>query len=85
MSDPSSLGQGEVPHLQGQEGAPGSSELGGEGDPITISDESREGLPSSGDHVVAEGSEIPQVEGRTPWPTGLHTVEEEKKKKAMEE
>jgi len=61
MSDPSSLGQGEVPHLQGQEGTPESPKLGGEGDTITISDESVEGLPSSGDHVTTEGTEIPRV------------------------
>jgi hypothetical protein len=28
--------------------------------------------------------ETPQVEGRTPWPTGLRVVEEEQKKKEEE-
>jgi len=38
-----SLGQGETPRPQSREGAPESPKLGGEGDPITISDESGDG------------------------------------------
>jgi hypothetical protein len=37
-----------------------------------------------GDRIVDKGAEIPRVEGRTTWPTGLRAVEE-KKKKAVEE
>jgi hypothetical protein len=48
--------------------------LGGEGDPITISDESG-----------VKRVKTPQVEGRTLLPTGLHVIEEEKKKKDEEE
>jgi hypothetical protein len=40
------------------------------GDPITISDE-----PGATD----KGVETPQVEGRIPWPIGLHSVEEKKR------
>jgi hypothetical protein len=34
---------------------------------------------------TAEGVEAPQTEGRTPWPTGLHAAEKEKKRKKEEE
>jgi len=78
-------GQGETPRRQVQEGAPESPKLGGEGDPITISDESRDGLRSTGDHAVDKGTEVPRVEGRTPWPIGLHTIKEDKKKKNEED
>ena len=37
------------------------------------------------DHIVDKGTEVPRVEGRTPWPIGLHSIEEEKKKKTEEE
>jgi len=67
-----------------QEGAPESPKLGGVGDPITICDESGDSPPSMGDRIVDKGAEIPRVEGRTTWPTGLRAVEE-KKKKAVEE
>jgi len=50
------------------------------GDPITISDESGDGPRSIGAHVADNGVETPRVEGRAPWPIGLHSVEEKKKK-----
>ena len=84
-SDPPPLGQGVEPRLHGQEGGPESPKLGGEGDPITISDESEEGPPSTGDRVSDKEAKVPQNEGRTPWPIGLHAVEEEKRKKNEEE
>jgi len=83
--DPPISGQGEVSHPQGPKGAPEPPKLREEGDLITISDESAEGLPLSGDHIAAEGVEVPRVEGWTPWPTGFHTAEEERKKKTEEE
>ena len=73
-------GQGETPRSKGQEGAPESPKLGGEGDPITISDESEDGPRSTDDCAADKGVKTPQVEGRTPWPTELCVVEEEKKK-----
>jgi len=55
------------------------------GDPITISDESGDGPRSSGARVTDKGVETPQVEGPTPWPIGLHSVEQGKKRKNKEE
>jgi len=37
------------------------------------------------DRFTGEGAETPQVEGQTPWPTGLCVIEEAKKKKDEEE
>jgi len=59
--------------------------MGEKGDRITISDESRGGPHLSCTRVTDERVETPQVKGRTPWPIGLHSVEEEKKKKNKEE
>jgi hypothetical protein len=56
-----------------------------EDSPITVNDESAEGLLPSGDRTAAEGVEVPRTEGWTPWPTGLHAAEEEKRKKRKEE
>ena len=80
-----SPGQGKTPRLQGQEGAPEPAKLGGMGDPITVSDESGGGLYSTGTRVTDEGVETTQVKGWTPWPIGLHFVEEAKKRKDEEE
>ena len=85
MSDLPPPGHDRVLRPQDPEGAPESPKLGGEGDPIIISDESRDGLPPSGDRVAAEGAKVPRVEGRTPLPTGLHAVKEQKKKEAKDE
>jgi len=74
-----------MPRLQAQEGAPESTKLGGEGDPINISDGFGDGPQSMGDRVVDKGAEIPQVEGQTPWPTGLRAIEVEKKKNEEEQ
>ena len=59
--------------------------MGEEGDPITISDESGDGLRLTGDRVADKGVETPQVEGWTLWPTRLRAAKEEKKKKDEEE
>jgi len=67
------------------EAPPETPKSGGVGDPITISDESGGGPYSTGTHVTNEGVETPQVKGRTPWPIGLHSVEEAKKRKDEEE
>ena len=82
MSDLPPPGHDGMPRPQDQEGAPESPKLGGEGDPITISDESGDGPPLSSDRVAAEGTMVPWVMRQA---TGLHAVEEEKKKKVVEE
>ena len=75
-----STGQGETPRPHGQEGAPEPPKLGGVGDPITISDESGDGPRLTCARATDKGVETPQVKGRTPWPIGLHSIEEKKKK-----
>ena len=75
-----SPGQGETPHPHDQEGAPKPPKSGGMGDPITISDESGDGLRLTVARTTDKGVETPHVEGRTPWPIGLHFVEEKRKK-----
>ena len=62
----------EVSHTQEQEGAPEPPRSGVEVDPITISD-------GSGGEVEAS-----LVTKRTPWPIGLHSVEEQRKKEEEE-
>jgi hypothetical protein len=57
----------------------------GEGDSITISDESGEGPHSTCDRVTDKGTEIPRVKGQMLWPTRLRAVEEEQRKKEEEE
>jgi len=69
-----------MPRPRGQEGAPEPPKSWGVGDPITISDESGDSPRSTGAHVADKGVETPKAEGRTPWPIGLHSVEEKKKK-----
>ena len=75
-----SLGQGETARPHGQEGAPEPSKSGGVGDPITFSDESGDGPCSIDAPAMDKGVETPPVGGRTPWPIGLHSIEEKKKK-----
>jgi len=58
-----------------------SPTVGGEGDPITISDEFGDGPRLTGARVLYKRVETPQVKGRMPWPILLHSIEEEKKKK----
>jgi hypothetical protein len=54
--------------------------LGVEADPITISDTSG-GNETSGDaHPMEEEASTSLIAGRTPWPTGLRALEEQKKK-----
>jgi len=72
--------QGETPRPHGQEGAPEPPKSGEMGDPITISDESGDGPRLTDTHATDKGVETLQVEGQTPWPIGLHSVEEKRKK-----
>ena len=55
------------------------------GDPITISDVSGDGPRLTDARATDKGVETPQVEGRTPWPIGLHSVEEKRKKDEEEQ
>ena len=70
----------ETPRLQGQEGAPKPPQSGCVGVPITISDGSV-GDPLSKDARTTDKEAEDSIFGkRTPWPIGLHSVEERRKK-----
>jgi len=55
------------------------------GDPITISDGSGGDRLSRDARTVDEEVEASPVAKRTPWPIGLHSVEERRKKEEEEE
>jgi len=85
MPDPSTLSQAKAPHSQHPDGAPESPQSGAK---VALSDvcgEKTVRLPLSAERPVMEGVEAPWTEGWTPWPTGLHATEGEKKKKEQEE
>ena len=75
----------ETPRLQDREGAPEPPRSGGVGDPITISDGSGGVLLSKDARTTNEEVEASPVTKRTPWPIGLHSVEEMRKKEEEEE
>ena len=54
------------------------------GDPITVSDGSDGDRPSKDARTVDEEVEASPVAKRTPWPIGLHSVEERRKKEEEE-
>jgi len=54
------------------------------GDPITISDGSVGDRLSKDAHSVDEEVEASTIAKRTPWPIGLHSVEERRKKEEEE-
>ena len=70
----------EAPRPQGQEGAPEPPRSGVEGDPITISDGSGGDRPSKDARPMDEEVEASPIAKRTPWPIGLHSVEEQRKR-----
>ena len=76
--------QVETPRLLEQEGAPEPPQSGGMGDPITISDGSGDDWLSR--EVCSAGEEVGTslIGKRTPWPIGLHSVEERRKKEEEE-
>ena len=84
MPTPSPPTRGEAPQTQASEGAPESPRLGVEGEPITISDTSDGNEASGGARPMEEETSISHVVGRTPWPAGLRTLEEQKKKEEEE-
>ena len=72
--------QVEAPRYQGQEGASEPPRSGVEGDTITISDGSDGDRPSKDSRPMDEEVEASPVVKRTPWPVGLHSVEEQRKR-----
>ena len=74
----------EAPRAQEQGGAPEPPQSGGMGDPITVSDGSDGDRPSKDARTVDEEVEASPVAKRTPWPIGLHSVEERRKKEEEE-
>jgi len=74
----------EAPRPQEQEGAPEPPRSGVEGDPITISDGSGGDGLSKDARSIDEEVEASPVAKQTPWPIGLHSVEEKRKKEVEE-
>ena len=83
-STPPSPKRVEAPRSQEQEGAPKPPRSGVEGDPITISGWSGGDRLSKDARSTDEEVEASPVAKRTPWPIGLHSVEERMKKKGEE-
>jgi len=83
-STPPSSKRVEAPRPQEQEGAPEPPRSRVEGDPITISDGSSGGRLSKDARSTDEEVEASPVAKRTPWPIGLHSVEEKRKKEEEE-
>ena len=81
---PPSPRQVEAPRAQEQEGAPEPPRSGGVGDPITVSDGSGGDQLSKDARIMDEEVEASPVTKRTPWPIGLHSIEERKKKEEEE-
>ena len=79
-STPPSPKQVEAPRPQEQEGAPEPPRSGVVGDPITISDGSGGDRLSKDAHPMEEEVKASPVAKQTPWPIGLHSVEENRKK-----
>ena len=74
----------EVSRAQEQEGAPELPQSGGVEDPITVSDGSGGDRPPMDVCTAGEEVEAPPVMEQTPWPIGLHFVEERRKKEEEE-
>ena len=83
-STPPSPKRVEAPRPQEKEGAPEPPRSGVEGDPITISDGSSGDGLSKGARSMDEEVEASLAAKRTPWPIGLHFVEEQKKREEEE-
>jgi len=83
-STPPSPKRVEAPRPQEQEGAPEPPRSEVEGDPITISDGSGGDGPSKDARPTDEEVEASPIAKRTPWPTGLHSIEEQRKREEEE-
>ena len=79
-STPPSPKRVKAPHPQEHEGAPEPPRSGVEEDPITISDGSSGDRPSRDARPMDEEVEVSPVAKWTPWPIGLHSVEEQRKR-----
>jgi len=79
-STPPSPKRIEAPRPQGQEGAPEPPRSGVEGYPILISDGFGGDRPSKDAYPMDEEIEASPVAKRTPWPIGLHSVKEQRKR-----
>ncbi|XP_021309156.1 RNA polymerase II degradation factor 1-like [Sorghum bicolor] len=74
----------EAPRLPELEGAPEPPRSGVEADPIIISDGSGGDGPPRDARPMDEEVEASPIAKRTPWPIGLHSVEERRKKEEEE-
>ena len=74
----------EAPRLLELEGAPEPPRSGVEADPIIISDGSGGDGPPRDARPMDEEVEASPIAKRTPWPIGLHSVEERRKKEEEE-
>ena len=74
----------EAPRPQEQEGAPEPPRSRVEEDPTTISDGSGGDRPSKDAHSMDDKVEASPTTKRTPWPNGLHSVTEQRKKEEEE-
>ena len=74
----------EAPRLEEQEGVPEPPRSGVEAEPITISDGSGGDGPSMGTCPMDEEVEASATARRTPWPIGLHSIEQQRKKEEEE-
>jgi len=79
-STPPSPNRAEAPLPHEQVGAPEPPRSGVEVDPITISDRSGGDRPSKDIRPMDEEVEASPIAKRTPWPIGLHSVEEQRKR-----
>ena len=82
----SSIGWRDCPAVTeaGRGASPEPPRSGDAGDPITISDGSGGDWPSKDARPMDEELEASPVARRTPWPIGLHSVEERRKKEEEE-
>ncbi|XP_021309121.1 neurofilament medium polypeptide-like [Sorghum bicolor] len=83
-SAPSSPKRVDANHPQGQEGAPEPPRSGVEADPITISDGSGGDGSSRDACPMDEEVEAFPIAKRTPWPIGVHSIEEQRRKEERE-
>jgi len=83
-STPPSPKRVEAPRPQEQQGVPEPPRSGVEGYHITITDGSGCDRLSKDARSTDENVEVSPVAGWTPWPIGLHSVEERRKKEEEE-
>lgn len=82
---PPFLGSDRDSSLSGPGGASESPKVGGEDASPTASGTAKVGLFPPGGRTTTEDVKASQAKGWTPWPTGLHAANEEKRKNEEEE